>query len=85
MSVADPDPHAPHRRWLAPPRYFGRGLAWSVLVHLGVALMIVAIWEILPSPPPPPVKITTYRNPPTREDLGILPDGKLPADWTSSK
>lgn len=77
------DPHGPHRRWLARPRYFGRGLVWSLVVHLGVAVLLVALWEIIPGPPPPPVRITTYRDPPTRQDLGLLPDGSLPPGWTA--
>ncbi|HVO30224.1 MAG TPA: hypothetical protein VMV18_05795 [bacterium] len=81
----DADPHAPHRRWLARPRSFGQGLLYSVFVHLGIALVVVAIWELIPGPPPRPIRITTYRNSPTRQDLGILPDGTLPADWATRK
>ena len=77
------DPHAPHRRWLARPRHIGRGIALSALVHAGIAVVVVVIWELIPAPPPRPVKITTLPHAPTREDLGLLPDGRLPPNWSA--
>ncbi len=77
----DPDPHALHRRMLARPRQFGRGILLSLGVHLGIAVVLVGVWALLPGPPMRPVRITTYRNPPSRQDLGLLPDGRRPPGW----
>ena len=79
--VLDDDPHAPHRRWLARPRRIGHGILLSVGVHFGIAVLLVGIYELIPGPPRPPVKITTYRNAPSREALGLLPDGTRPQNW----
>lgn len=80
--VLDDDPHAPHRRWLARPRSFGPGMLLSLAVHLGLAIVVVGIWSLLPAAPRPPVKISTiYRNPPSREALGLNPDGSHPEGW----
>ena len=80
--VLDDDPHAPHRRWLARPRRIGHGILLSLGVHAGIAAVLVGIWEMIPGPPRPPIRISTiYRNPPSREALGLLPDGSRPDGW----
>lgn len=58
----------------------------SVVVHAGIVVVFVTIWNLLPLPPIRPIKVFALPNAPTREEVGLLPDGRLrPAVLDSSE
>ena len=72
------------RRWLARSRSMKAGLMLSVAVHLGIALLVVVVWSLLPLPPMVPIRISNLPNAPSRQDLGVDPGGRLPVDGSKS-
>ena len=78
---AIPDPHGPHRRFLARPRRFGQGFAISVAAHAALALIFVVIWSLLPLPPIAPIRIYELRGAPTRAEIGVDASGRPGPDF----
>jgi hypothetical protein len=71
------DSHGPHRRFLARPRRFGTGLALSVALHAGLAVLFVVIWSLLPLPPIQPIRVyLDLDHAPTREQIDVDPQGR---------
>ena len=75
MFVTPPLPE-PRRRFLARPRRFGHGLLLSIALHVGLALVFVVVWSLLPLPPIQPIRIHLLPHAPTRSDIGVSPDGR---------
>lgn len=68
------------RRWMARPRSLWRGMLVSLLLHAAVAGLFLLVWHLLPLPPMKPIRISILPDAPTREELGLTPEGQLPAD-----
>ena len=79
--VAAPDPHGPHRRFLARPRRFGQGFAISVAAHALLALLFVVIWSLLPLPPILPIRVHKLEGAPTRSEIGVDASGRPGAEF----
>jgi hypothetical protein len=76
-----PEPHDAHRRFLARPRRFGSGLLISIGLHAGLVLVFLVIWSLLPLPPIQPIKITRFKDAPTRADIGVDESGRPGPDF----
>ena len=68
--------YEPKRRFLARPRRFGAGLAISVAVHAGLALVFVVVWSLLPLPPIQPIRLYLLPNAPSRDQIGVESNGR---------
>ena len=66
------------RRWMSRPRSLAAGFLLSVGAHAALVLLFVVIWNLLPLPPIRPIKVFALPDAPTRAQIGLTPDGRLP-------
>lgn len=66
------------RRWMSRPRSLAAGFLVSIGAHIGLALLFVLIWNLLPLPPIRPIRVFALPHAPTRAEIGLTPDGRLP-------
>lgn len=74
----------PAGRWLARSRSLKAGILLSLAVHAGIALVVVVVWMLLPLPPIRPIRISNLPNAPSRHDVGVDDEGRLPVDGQKS-
>ena len=57
-----------------------KGFVLSLALHVALAGTFVGVWHLLPLPPMRPIRISIIKHAPTRQDLGLTPDGRIPED-----
>lgn len=57
-----------------------KGFVISLTLHILLAVTFVGVWHLLPLPPMRPIRISIIKHAPSRQDLGLTPDGRLPED-----
>jgi hypothetical protein len=81
---AKPAGRSTSERWLARSRSLKAGILLSLAVHAGIALLVVVVWALLPLPPIRPIRISNLPNAPSRQDVGVDDEGRLPVDGQKS-
>ncbi len=69
----------PRRRWMSRPRSLRAGFLVSVVVHAVIVVLFVGVWNLLfPFPGIRPIRLWVLPEGPSRAEVGLTPDGRLP-------